>query len=245
MSVGPNTLTTVYCNDEDIAIQAMGDYNQLVPQWSKLAYGVDGIISGGDLWTLTSASNDFEAVGILPPDPSNPGVGNIFRLSTPQSVFKGAGELFGVAAASGNSVTLRRIGMQPDIGFPPSPAGGLTGITFVCMTFTPQIEMASYNINQIFGVTQIFNELNGTTDATPMHKPSQMYLLRDLNSLTVLYVLKECYEVANRAANGEFSVKLKQVISDYEAMKSRTLIRWGSDGQGEFPSSMFGARVGR
>ena len=104
-------LTTVYASDEDVAVRSSGDFAVLAPDWQKGAYGVDGSFAPSDLWTLTSATVDFEAAGVRR--------GHVVSLRKPASVFKGAGELLAVESASGAAVSLRRIGAKPGAGAPP------------------------------------------------------------------------------------------------------------------------------
>ncbi len=226
----PTSLATVYALDEDVAVQACGDYSSITPAWQAMARGTDGVFASGDLWTLTSASVDFLAAGVV--------YGHVIALTGPQAIYKGNGELFGVAAVAANSVRLRRIGLQDRVGQPPGPIGGLTGITFSCLTLYPQIEQASYQINQAFGI-------DPSAKIGPMRKPSDLSDMRAINTLCVLGVLRDLYEIANRVKGGEYDTKLKQTSMDYDDLKSKVVIRLGTSGEGEMPLSIFRTRTTR
>lgn len=224
----PSSLSVVYCVDEDIARVALGDFGQITPSYQKLAAGVDGVFSSGSPWVLTSAV-DFEAAGVA--------YGHVVWLTAPQSTYRGNGEFLGVSAVSGTSLTLRRIGMGDSVGSPPG-SGGVTGVAFKVLTLYPQIEDASYEINRLYGI-------DPTGTVIPNRKPDNRTDARDLTRFCVYKVLVNCYEVANRSANGEFSIKLKQIMADHDALKSHLLVRWGADGQAEMPTSVFGTSATR
>jgi hypothetical protein len=208
-------ITPVYCTDEDIAIRSYGAFGQLVPTSNTLAYGTDGVISAGNLWTLTSATVDFEAQGIR--------VGHVILLTKPATTFRGAGRYFGVGSVAGNSVTLRICGKLDGIGQPPAPVGGLTGVEFRCSTFDPEIESTSYEINQEFGLR--------STD------PDNIADLRVLNQATVLTVLHRAYVFAPITVAQEYAQRLSEVSVAKESAIDQVTIRWGSQGSAETQSS--------
>lgn len=223
-------LSSVYCTDEDVARRAWGDYAALCPPGQKLAAGTDGVFYADDRWTLASASADFLAQGVA--------AGNVVRLSQAQgagSAFAPGGELFAVASVATGQVTLRRLGQAAGVGQPPAPAAGLTGVVFSVPTFGPQVDVASYDANQFFGI-----------DANILAKsPARLYDQRELQSYTVLTVLKRAYAIEVKQKAEDYALKLQQVAAELEELRSRLVLRWGPLGQGDMPTTAFGARVRR
>lgn len=219
-------LTTLYADDEDVAIHAPGDFAVLAPAWQKVAQGVDGVFSPGPTWTLTSATSDFEAAGARP--------GHVIQLRKPTSVFKGSGELFAVAGSSGGSLTIRRIGMAAEVGALPAPASGLSGVEFIIATLAPQIEEASFELNRRFAIDPL----------VPGRTPSDLHDVRELRRACVLSVLVGRYGAEARGADGEFTRKLQQAQAEFAETIARLEIRWGSLAQ--IPSSSnFSTRIVR
>lgn len=219
-------LTTLYADDEDVAVHAPGDFALLAPSWQKLAQGVDGVFPPGPSWTLTSASTDYEAAGVK--------IGHVVQLRKPASAFKGAGELFAVAEASGSSLTLRRIGMAANAGAPPTPASGLSGVEFLIATLDPQIEAACYELNRRFAIDP----------HTPGRTPSELRDVRDLRLACVLSVLARRYAAEARGAEGDFAIKLRQAESELAETLARLEVRWGS-APDRPSSSIFSTRIVR
>ena len=139
--------TTPFCNDEDIAIRAFGDFVTLAPKNQQLAYGTDGVISSGSPWVLTSTAVNFANNAIA--------VGHMIRLTKPASAFGGTGVLLAVSSVSGTSITLRNQGMQDGVGTPPVPAGA-TGIEFRVVTFGPQIDRVTYTLRNRYALDDNF-----------------------------------------------------------------------------------------
>jgi hypothetical protein len=212
-------LTTLYADDEDVAVHAPGDFAVLAPAWQKVAQGVDGVFSPGPSWTLTSAATDFEAAGARP--------GHVVQLRKPTSVFKGTGELFAVAGAAGGSLTIRRIGMAATLGSPPAPASGLSGVEFLIATLGPQIEEASFDLNRRFAIDPFI----------PGRTPSDLRDVRELRRACVLSVLIRRYAAESRGAEGDFAQKFRQAESELAETLARLEIRWGS--LADRPSSSF------
>lgn len=220
-------LATVYADDESIAVRAYGDFAALVPRDQVLAQGVDGVFQGSDLWTLTSASQNFQTQGVA--------VGHIVRLYAPTTVFKGHGNLFAVGSVNGNAITLRRPGKGDGVGLPPSPSGGLGGVSFEIKTFDPQIEDVSYEINIRYGIDP--------TWATAA--PGMIADLRVLRQATVLTVLVRAYSTDARSKDGDFARKIaefRQALSDVLGIVQ---VRWTQAINIPPPSSKFTTRIGR
>jgi hypothetical protein len=218
-------LATVYCTDEDIALRALGDYPALCPDHQKLAAGTDGVFLSADRWKLTSATVDFTAAGVH--------AGNVVQLTAPRAQFRNDGELFIVeSVGSDGAATLRRLGKGAGVGQPPAPAAGLTGVAFEVLTLDPQIEQATYEIQQWMGVDTTY------PDRTP-------YDPRSLNLLCVLWVLQRMYALQARKREEDFGLKLEQIKEELEDLKGRLSIRWGPRGLSGRAGGVFGARAGR
>jgi hypothetical protein len=215
----PDRLTVLYADDEDVAVHAPGDFAVLAPAWQKVAQGVDGVFAAGPTWTLTSAASDFEAAGARP--------GHVVQLRKPSSVFKGVGELFAVAGASGSALTIRRIGMAANVGAPPAPTSGLSAVEFLIATLDPQIEEASFELNRRFAIDPL----------VPGRTPSDLRDVRELRRACVLSVLIRRYAAESRGADGDFARKLRQAESELAETLARLEVRWGS--VADLPSSSF------
>lgn len=218
-------LATVYCTDENIALRAWGDFAAICPASQKLAYGTDGVILSADRWTLSSATVDFETAGVIP--------GHVMLLKA--GTFLSGGELFAINAVAGGEVTLRRLGHTASVGQPPAPAAGLTGVTFSVLTFGPQIDVASYDANHFFGIDPLVS-----TKA-----PAKLYDQRELQSYVVLTVLKRAYAILAKQKAEDYALKFEQVASELSDLTDRLVLRWGSGGVGEPPTTIFSARVRR
>lgn len=220
-------LAIVYATDEDVCVRATGDFAVLCPDWQKQAYGTDGVFASGSPWALTSTAVDFEASGVAP--------GMIAVLTKPRPPFKGSGDLLAVDSASGDTLTLRRVGQVAGIGSPPAPAAGLTGVEFTVLTMAPQIEDASFSLNRDWNIDP---NLPGRT-------PSELYDLRDLRQATVLTVLLRRYVAENRGDKGDFNLKIGSTKQALDDVTSRLSIRWGTAGTDPAPSTIFSCRISR
>jgi hypothetical protein len=218
-------LTIVYATDEDIAVRASDDYTALCPPSQRLASGADGVFDAADPWTLTSPSVDFAAAGVAGQ--------NIVRLTKPITQYKGGGELLAVDRVTGHSLTLRRYGMAAGVGSPPAPPGGLTGVEFAIVTFAPQIESKSFDLNERFGIDP----------RQPYRGPGDLYRLRDLRDLVVLEVLCERYEMLSRTTDTTYSTKT--IEAELEELLSRRVVRWGPTGDTRPATGHFSTRLAR
>jgi len=225
-------LETVYATDEDVAVRAAGDFAVLTPDWQKLAAGVDGYFSVGSRWTLSSPTVDFEAAGVS--------VGHIASLKkgtfagSDRPLFAGEGELFAVAASSGSSLTLRRIGRPAGSGQPPGPTSGATAVHFTIATLAPQIEEASFALNRELSIG----------DGTCERGVADLHDLRDLRAACVMRVLYDRYCSETRSDRGDFALKIRQYREDLEALMARLRVRW-KDAPTQTASGWYFGRVTR
>lgn len=203
-------LSTVWCTDEDVAVVCGPDYPEICPRDCKLAQGKDGAFLGTDRWTLTSPTNDFQALGVAP--------GSVVQLLGPSSAFVSP-EMLVVSAVGPNSATLRRKYAAPGVGMPPSPAGGTTGVSFLIATFYPEIERASYELDREF---QIDDLVNG-------RKSADLYDPRELREACTQLVLWRSYQKAARQAGDSadsYMAKARQARAEYDAVVARTLVHF-------------------
>ena len=222
----PQQLATVYATDENLAIRSSSDFTMLCPDWQKLAFGTDGAFAAGAPWVLKSASVDFSAAGVA--------AQHVVWLRKPTTVFRGSGELLAVDGASGSGLTLRRLGTEPGVGYPPGPAAGLTGVEFLIASLGPQIEEASFDLNRRFGIDP---NVAGRS-------PADVYDLRDLRQACVLTVLAQRYAAETRGDHGDFALKLAQVRQELSEVLARLTIRWGG-GTDRQSSNWFSTRIVR
>ncbi|MDG3005506.1 hypothetical protein [Paludisphaera mucosa] len=199
----------------------------LAPAWQKVAQGTDGAFSPGVPWSLTSATVDFQAAGVRP--------GHVVQLRKPPSVFKGAGEIFAVANATGSALTLRRIGMGAGLGAPPSPPVGLSGVEFLIATLDPQIDEASFELNRRFAIDPLW----------PGRTPAELRDARELRQACVLGVLARRYAAETRGEQGDFALKLRQAEAELSEALARLEVRWGPGTTDRPSSSIFSTRIVR
>lgn len=224
----PSALVQVYCTDEDIALRDQADFMNLAPRSQRLIFGSDGVFLTGDLWTLTSATVNFLTAGLA--------VGNVVALVGPLANFKvPGGNLYAVLSVASGSVTLRQLGQPPATGTPPAPIGGLTAVSFLVMTFGPQIDTASYDTNKTWGIDP----------SVPGKLPALLYDPLELQQLVVLIVLRRCYVSASKAKAEDFALKLGLVTEELNDLKSRLQVQWGPQGQGQPANSIWSGRARR
>lgn len=219
-------LDSVYCTDEDVCVRATGDFAQLAPAWQSLAAGTDGAFDPADRWTLTSTTVDFGAQGVKP--------GHVCVL-TLRGAFAPSGEAFAVGAVAGNACTLRRVGKPAGVGQPPAPAPGLAGVSFSVATLDPQIEEASYAVNN----------LEGIDPDLPWATQERLKDARELREFTVLTVLERQYAENVQGKDGAFALRLAQVSAQLVGVKARLVLKWGPKGESKSPTTFLSGRVGR
>jgi len=219
----------LWCTDENIAVRCGPDFNPLMPDSQMMAWGNDGVFSPSDPWTLTSASNDFTtqlpALWTLTQVSTNIGLvttpsvhGYVVWLRSPGSAFPAGGTLMAVAAVSDTSVTLRRLGLPANMGQPPSPSSGLTGVGFQIATFKPQIEEVTYDINQKWTIDS----------ALTLRTATNLYDIRPLRRLTVAKVLLDRYTDESRAGTGDYSHKVELIKQEIDDLEAKVQLRWGT-----------------
>lgn len=228
----PDALAVQYCTDEDIAAVALEDFTAIVPRSARIAEGTDGVFDADDRWTLSSATNDFDALGCLP--------NQVVALGPlPKANFGkvAGGELLAVNAVASGGVQLRRVGLALGRGAPPSPAGGLTGVHFSIQTFASLIDQASREANQAYGIDP------DATGRTPDDlKPSSLI---DLKYWTVLTVLQAAYVQASKTNDSDFKLKLALNEKKLNQVSARLSVLWGPSGDSAPPSGRFGGRAVR
>jgi hypothetical protein len=208
-------LTTLYAQDEDLAVRAGGDFTVLVPHDQKRAFGTDGVFGAGT-WGLTSASNpNWTARSVQ--------AGMIVQVEQPKPV-SGAPqysprELFAVDQVDvpSGTLVLRRKGDASGVGAPPSVAG-TTGVRFTIATFAPQIEDVTYELNRRFGVDP----------KIPGRTPGEFYDVREVNQVCTLTVLERQYIAAARQADksDDLWAKAKAFAAIRDEILDRLVIHW-------------------
>jgi hypothetical protein len=227
MSNLPAQTSPVYATDEDILVKASGDFVTLAPAWQCMAKGSDGVFANGVPWVLTSASVNFASNGVNP--------NQVVALTGPKNIFPGGGDLLAIDSVSGNSITLRRPHKDLNVGMPPGPAGGQTGVTFSILTFDPQIEEASFDIKRRFGIDENIT----------FRDSSWIYDLRDLRMLTVLTVLYDRYTAELRSDRGDWQRKMGHIRNLRDEVAGRVQVRWGPYGNSAEPSTVFSCKISR
>jgi len=229
MSNLPAQSLPVYATDEDIAVRAGGDWFLLAPAWQQMAAGTDGYFQAANPWVLHSTATNFGSNGVSP--------NQVVQLSAPKANFPGGGQLLAIDSVStdGTNLTLRRLHKDLNVGQPPAPAAGLTGVTFTINTLDPQIEEASFDIKRRFGI-----------DETIAYRSSTwIFDLRDLRMATILTVLKDRYIAETRTERGDWSQKIAQMRSQLDQVLDRVQVRWGTFGNSAEPSTVFNCKLSR
>jgi hypothetical protein len=166
-----------YCSDEDIVKVARSNFAAIASDDEELAKGTDGTFDAMAPWDLASATVNFQAQGVV--------AGNIVilggRHTQPQSTtvtkLGVSGQNLVVSAVAGPVATLRRVGLADGVGQAPG-TGGVSGVTFRCCTFGPQIQRATREIRR---------ELAFDAPAETLIDAD------DLNELCVLWVLADLF----------------------------------------------------
>lgn len=212
----------------------MGDFATLCPQWQLLASGTDGSFAADAQWVLTSASCDFQAQGVA--------AQNVIILKAPRASFPGQSMLYAVDSVAGNSVTLRIIGQSLNVGQPPSPSAGMSGVAFSIPTLGPQIDEATYRLKQMFAIDE---EIFYRSSDWLYQGAEDIY--RVFRDATVFSVLADAYEsqMRDQVENGDFARKAKRYKMRREEAIAQINARWGPLGNSAEPSNIFGCRITR
>jgi hypothetical protein len=227
MSNLPEQTAPVYATDEDIAVRAAGDYVILCPPWQSMAQGTDGAFASASPWVLTSASVDFASNGVQP--------NQVVLLTGPKAQYPGSGALLAIDSVGANSLMLRRLYKEQYVGQPPSPVGGLSGVTFTINTLDPQSAEASFDIKRRFGIDENIGDRTS----------SWIYDLQDVRLATVLTVLYDRYTSETRNDRGDFALKIKRVRQQLDDVITRVQVRWGPTGNSAEPSTIFNCKLSR
>jgi hypothetical protein len=223
-------LTVVYATDEQVAARAGGDFFLLCPNYQRLAYGTDGVFAAGSPWTLTSASNNFATQGVH--------AGHVVRLKggSVKGAFSSSGDYYAVDSATNNSMILREIDRDLNVGLGPGPSLGSSAIEFLILTLDSQIEDVCYEINEQYAV---FSYL-------PLRGTDQIQDLRQLRQLTVERVLARQYRSMQRETQNDVWAEKAGVMEGHaKDTSSRLSLRWGPLGEDQPPTWRFGARASR
>jgi hypothetical protein len=226
----PSSLALDYATDEDVANLAGADFLTVTPDSFKVAAGTDGVFLASDPWTLTSASVDFQAQGVV----ANMVI-QLSQPSGPKTVFRGSGDLLAVETVAGHAITLRRVGQALGWGQPPGPAAGLTGVAFLIKTLKGQLDDVSYKLDQQFAVDP----------ALPNRTPGDAYDLRVLRLCTVYQTLVRQYTNGERSGEGDFAKKIEHYEQAYRDEVDTASLRWGPTGQSQQSGTRFGTRLSR
>jgi hypothetical protein len=228
MSNLPEQTAPLYATDEDILVRAGADFITLCPAWQQMAAGTDGYFTAGTPWVFNSVSVNFQNNSVSP--------NQVLWITGPKSAFPGTvGQLLAIDTVNGSSLTLRRPYKDLNIGQPPGPAAGLSGISFLINTLDPQTANASFDIKRRFGIDE---NIPGRTS-------SWVYDLEDVRMATVLTVLRERYMQETRSDRGDFARKAKQMDVELQLILDRVQVRWGPLGNSAEPATLFSCKISR
>jgi hypothetical protein len=227
MSNLPESTTPLYCTDEDLAVRCGGDFVTLTPAWQCLASGADGFFAPSAPWVLNSTATNFATNGVAP--------NQVVWLTAPKANYPGGGALLAIDSVSGASITLRRLYKDLDVGQPPAPLAGLTGVAFTIPSLGPQIDEASFDIKRRYGIDETIVD----------RQSSWIFDLRDLRAATVLSVLLVRYTQSAHSDKGDFPRKIALVKSELNGVLDRVQVRWGAYGDLEPPTTLFSNRFAR
>jgi hypothetical protein len=227
MSALPSWTSPVYATDEDILVRAGGDFGTLCPGWQVMAAGNDGAFAAGLPWTLSSGSVNFSANGVAP--------NQVVWLKGPPAAFPGGGQFLAIDSVNNFSLSLRRAHKDLNVGAPPAPAAGLTGVIFTVNTLDPQTEEATYQIKQRFNIDENM----------PQRTSAWLYDARQFRLAVILTVLQARYTQEARGDRGDFPRKIDLLRHDLGDCISQLNVRWGPLGDSAGPTNIFSCRIFR
>jgi hypothetical protein len=205
-------LTTLYCTDEDIAVRAAGDYLVLVPRDQVVARSSGASSSG---WVV-AGSIDYAARGVK--------AGHVVKLwgakATPAGTSFGlesSPSLVAVASVATTNLTTRRKGLETGQG---EPLGTFSAIEVEVVTLVPQIEDATFDLQQRFGIDEV---VPGATSA-------DLYKIRELRQACVLMVLHKLYlaQARQSAKPDDFTAKAKAYAWEVNDVLGRLALHFGA-----------------
>lgn len=214
--------TTAYCTDEDIAIKNPGDFLAIIPSDQRIADFTDGVIVG---WALSSITANFATRGAA--------AGMLVHLKKPSS-YGVSGDLLIVDSLVGGVMNLRRKGFATGEGEPPAP---LTGITGSVLTARPQIRDASYNLNKLYGVDDLWYGRR----YLDLYDPAE---LSDVCAMMTMYQLY-LSEARRSTKDDHWWAKAAMVKKDLDELIKSVAIHWAQAAPGESESSPFSTTVVR
>ncbi len=236
-------LGSVYANDEDLCRRCgPADWKAICPTSNRMAAGADGAFAPGVPWAFTSASTDWLAQGVTPGMVIEVlrlrGVGGLPTIAAPS-------EFLAIDTVTSPSITLRRLGRLPGVGYPPGPPAGLSGITFAVPTLSAEIEDASYEVNHRIGIVV-------AGPGNSVRSPGNLLDARELNQACVLTVLRRQYIAMARAAGDggdDLAAKAKHYSQELDNVLDRLIVHWTQINSSSSPSdtstSRFGMRMSR
>lgn len=227
MSNIPSQSPPTYASDENVCVAAGTDFSNLCPASQLMATGVDGVFASNLPWVLTSASVDFQAYGVQP--------NQVVKLSTPKQPFGGSGPLLAIDSVAPNTLVLRRLHQDLNVGAPPGPPTGLANVTFTIVTFNPQIEEASFSLKRRFAIDENWY----------YRSSSWIYDLRDLRMATVWTVLRDRYAQEARNPNSDFHLKYAMASKKLTEILEQISIRWCTNGIAQEPTTAFSGKITR
>jgi len=218
-----------------VAQYAGPDFPMLAQRAAVLATGKDGVFAPDAPWVLTSASVNFQAQGVASQ--------HIVSFSSPGMQFPGMGQyLYAVDSASGNAATLRLVGLGPGVGQPPSPAAGMSSVTFAIPTLAPQLDIATYRLKSRLAIDEgIFCRgsswvYQGVED-----------LYRVFRDAVVYETLADLYEANMRDPTqaGDWSIKARLYRKRAQEVFDQIYVRWGPTGTSQQPTTPMNTRLSR
>ena len=223
------TVTQSYCTDEDVYIEAPGDYADIVPRNQTMGAGADGVFAAGAPWLMTSASFDPLAGGVT--------AGMACQFLGPTASFPGPGDLCFVDSVAANNMVFHRPGLAMGLGLPPcpTPAAGLTGVKFRVLSCYAQIMRQSYELDRLYG----------TDDLVFGRRHVDQYDPRQLRRYTALLVLKGLYVGMARGSKSDdhWWGKVNEMKEQLAELARYAAVTWKNNVSGMDRADPFSTRV--
>jgi hypothetical protein len=220
-------LATVYATDADAFVWAGYDFLTICPRHQLLAQATDGAFTAGG-FTLTSVSAGFVVAGVK--------TGMVCQLTDPKSTLPGnVADFLEVDSLTATTLVLKRVHMATGQGKPPYSAI-TANVSYKIATLYPQIEEASYDLNERFGLNR---EGRG---------PSELDDLRQLRRACLSIVLRDAYSQAARMLGqptDDFSAKADRYDRMASDMLAKLSLRWAPENSSYPPTNVFSTRISR